>query len=175
MSMTMVTQLAQAWSLITCNMAAEIAQFEWQSSWKKWQQLKFNVVIFPHHLILVSNEFMATNSHTEYFIRIRNEIQRFNNYARQNDFAVTVSSDVCLNSLWRLLVTGRDDFYQNSPKCCFILVILIMIKFPDENFITKFYLYYTCFRVECYFDILVFDTKKLWNIAICESSVFLLS
>ena len=78
------------------------------------------------------------------------------------------------NSLWRLLVTGRDDFYQNSPKCCFILVILIMIKFPDENFITKFYLYYTCFRVECYFDILLFDTMKLCNIAICESSVFLL-
>lgn len=29
---------------------------------------------------------MATKSHTEFFTRIRNEIQRFNNYARQHDF-----------------------------------------------------------------------------------------
>ncbi|XP_028410106.1 syntaxin-16-like [Dendronephthya gigantea] len=29
---------------------------------------------------------MATKSHTDFFIRIRNEIQRFNNYARQHDF-----------------------------------------------------------------------------------------
>ncbi|XP_046841728.1 syntaxin-16-like [Xenia sp. Carnegie-2017] len=59
---------------------------------------------------------MATNSHTEYFIRIRNEIQRFNNYARQNDFAVTDDDTVALVATSDVEFSGTSAISSLPPE-----------------------------------------------------------